>query len=163
FATGSVAFYEGSTLLGSVPLSTSLYGGWAKLMVPAWAAGSHPLTAVYSGDPGFVGSTSPATIQTTRPDPTTTSVVATSSAPVAALLSLGYPASILNSFGNGGGMAVDAAGNLFVADTSNNVIREVRADGTIVTVAGDGTFGYGGDGGPASVAQLAWPTALALD
>ena len=47
------------------------------------------------------------------------------------------------------GLAVDAAGNLYIADTGNNVVRKVSPDGTISTVAGTGTAGYLGDGGAA--------------
>ena len=60
------------------------------------------------------------------------------------------------------GLAVDAAGNLFIADTGNNRIRRVTAAGTITTVAGNGVFGYSGDGGPATAAHLANPTAVAV-
>src|ERR1017187_2684898 len=45
------------------------------------------------------------------------------------------------------GVAVDAAGNLFIADTFNNRIRKVLANGTIATVAGTGARGFSGDGG----------------
>jgi len=58
---------------------------------------------------------------------------------------------------------VDASGNLFIADEANHRIRMVSPDGTISTVAGNGTTGTGGDGGPATHAQLTSPTALALD
>jgi sugar lactone lactonase YvrE len=62
------------------------------------------------------------------------------------------------------GVAVDGSGNLFIADAGNNAIRElVPATGTIVTVAGTGTAGYGGDGGPATAAQLASPAGVAVD
>jgi trimeric autotransporter adhesin len=61
------------------------------------------------------------------------------------------------------GVAVDAAGNPFIADTSNNRIRKVSADGTIVTVAGNGQQGYSGDGGAATGAQLFRPNAVAVD
>jgi uncharacterized protein (TIGR03437 family) len=60
------------------------------------------------------------------------------------------------------GVAVDSAGNLFIADTSNNRIRKVTPDGTIQTIAG-GNAGFSGDGGPASKALLAYPEALVLD
>lgn len=56
------------------------------------------------------------------------------------------------------GLAVDGKGNVFVADSDNDAIREVRTDGTIVTVAGAAfRSGYGGDGGPATNAQLDYP------
>lgn len=61
------------------------------------------------------------------------------------------------------GVARDSAGNLFIADYLNNVIRKLAADGSISTVAGNGTPGYSGDGGPATSAQLAYPSAVALD
>ena len=62
------------------------------------------------------------------------------------------------------GMAFDATGNLYIADTANNRIREVAAaTGVVTTIAGDGTAGYSGDGGPAAHAQLSGPAALATD
>lgn len=61
------------------------------------------------------------------------------------------------------GVAVDAGGNLYIADFSNNRIRKVSTSGTIVTVAGNGNSGYSGDGGPATNAQLSTPTGVALD
>src|SRR5438034_3104998 len=62
------------------------------------------------------------------------------------------------------GVAFDAAQNLFIADRFNSRIRRVdAATGTITTVAGDGTFGFGGDGGPATAAQLTDPSGIALD
>ena len=62
-----------------------------------------------------------------------------------------------------GDIALDGAGNLYFSDTSNSRIRKVDAAGIITTVAGDGTRGYGGDGGPATAAQLNVPISLALD
>ena len=62
------------------------------------------------------------------------------------------------------GLAVDSAGNLFIADSANNVIREVvKATGDIITVAGNGTAGYSGDGGPATDAELNGPSGVAVD
>jgi sugar lactone lactonase YvrE len=62
------------------------------------------------------------------------------------------------------GLAVDAAGNVFIADTGNHRVRRVRAsDRVITTLAGTGTAGFSGDDGPAVSAQLAAPTGLALD
>jgi sugar lactone lactonase YvrE len=61
-------------------------------------------------------------------------------------------------------IAVDAAGNLFVADSMNHRIRMVNA-GTqqITTVAGNGEAGFSGDGGPASAARLDFPEDVAVD
>ena len=61
------------------------------------------------------------------------------------------------------GVAVDAHGDLFVADTYDNLVREVTPAGIITTVAGNGAAGYSGDGGTAITAELNGPTALALD
>ncbi len=61
------------------------------------------------------------------------------------------------------GMAVDAAGSLYIADSGNQVIRKVAANGIITTVAGTGTGGYLGDAGPATSAQLSGPCGVALD
>lgn len=55
------------------------------------------------------------------------------------------------------GVAVGPDGSLFIADCGNSVIRQVRPDGTIVTIAGKGSEGYTGDGGSATQAQLADP------
>jgi len=62
------------------------------------------------------------------------------------------------------GLAVDAAGNLFIADEFNHRIRRVAgATGVITTVAGTGTAGFGGDGGPATAAALNYPQGVAVD
>jgi uncharacterized repeat protein (TIGR01451 family) len=69
------------------------------------------------------------------------------------------------------GIAVDAEGNLFIADTGNHRIRKVDRNGIITTVAGDGTPGFtsegtplpNGDGGQATLARITYPGALAFD
>jgi uncharacterized protein (TIGR03437 family) len=60
-------------------------------------------------------------------------------------------------------LVVDSSGNLFIADSFNSRIRRVGADGIITTIAGNGVFGYTGDGGPALAAALFFPNGLALD
>jgi uncharacterized protein (TIGR03437 family) len=60
------------------------------------------------------------------------------------------------------GVAIDAAGNLYIADSGNNRIRKV-SNGIITTIAGNGNSGFGGDNGPASNAQLSGPSAVAVD
>jgi len=65
---------------------------------------------------------------------------------------LAYPQSV----------ALDSAGNLYIADTANSRIRKV-SNGVITTVAGDGTFGFSGDNGPATSAQLNGPVCVAVD
>ncbi|HEY2384676.1 MAG TPA: hypothetical protein VGK48_26165, partial [Terriglobia bacterium] len=61
------------------------------------------------------------------------------------------------------GVAVDSAGNLFIADTNNNRIRKVSTTGVISTVAGTGSAGFGGDGGAATGATFSGPTDVAVD
>jgi uncharacterized protein (TIGR03437 family) len=61
------------------------------------------------------------------------------------------------------GAALDAIGNLYIADQANNRIRRVGLDGTITTVAGMGIAGNTGDGGPAMVATLNAPTSVTFD
>jgi sugar lactone lactonase YvrE len=60
-------------------------------------------------------------------------------------------------------VAADYAGNIYIADTGNNVVRRVTPGGVITTIAGIGTVGYAGDGAAASVAQLSAPAGLAVD
>jgi uncharacterized protein (TIGR03437 family) len=61
------------------------------------------------------------------------------------------------------GIAIDNAGNLFIADTRNHRVRKVTPDGTISTVAGNGNGTEAGDGGPATQASLYYPKGLAVD
>jgi sugar lactone lactonase YvrE len=60
-------------------------------------------------------------------------------------------------------IAFDSKGNLYIADTDNQRVRKVDTTGIITTVAGNGTCGYSGDGGPATNAALYWPESIALD
>jgi hypothetical protein len=61
------------------------------------------------------------------------------------------------------GVAYDAAGNFYIADTDNFVIREVNLAGITTVVAGTGEQGFGGDGGPATSALLDSPEGIAFD
>ena len=61
------------------------------------------------------------------------------------------------------GLAVDAVGNLYLCDSSNNRVRKVDTNGYITTIAGDGNPGSSGDGGQAAAAELSNPSGLALD
>lgn len=61
------------------------------------------------------------------------------------------------------GIALGPDGSLFIADTTNQRIRKMSPDGTIQTVAGNGTVGNAGDGGPALSASLNFPNAITVD
>ena len=60
-------------------------------------------------------------------------------------------------------VAVDAVGNLYIADHVNDRVRMVLANGTITTLAGTATGGFNGDGIPASLAQLSRPAYVTID
>ena len=61
------------------------------------------------------------------------------------------------------GLAADGSGNLYVADIFNHVIRRIDPEGVITTMAGTGEPGFGGDGGPATEAELNHPRGVAVD
>ncbi|MBE2290849.1 MAG: SMP-30/gluconolactonase/LRE family protein [Chitinophagaceae bacterium] len=67
------------------------------------------------------------------------------------------------SINNPLGVAVDGAGNVYIVDTKNHCIRKVNSAGIISTIAGNGTAGYSGDGGPATAAKLYIPNKIVLD
>jgi sugar lactone lactonase YvrE len=81
-----------------------------------------------------------------------------------------------NGFGGDGGLAteailkyaaavaLDSAGNLYIADTINHRIRRVdESTKLIYTIAGNGVSGFSGDGGPALAAEITFPAAIAVD
>lgn len=61
------------------------------------------------------------------------------------------------------GIAVDATGNMYIADAQNNVIRKVNTANVITTLAGTGAAGFSGDGGMAAAATLMFPSSVAVD
>ena len=61
------------------------------------------------------------------------------------------------------GLAADSNGNLYIADSGNQRVRKISAGGVVSTVAGTGTAGFSGDGGPATQAQLNYPYGVAVD
>src|SRR5579883_752477 len=65
--------------------------------------------------------------------------------------------------GNIQGVAIDQSGNLYLSDTDNHRVRKVSPAGVITTIAGTGSAGFSGDGGPAAAAQLNLPYGLAAD
>jgi hypothetical protein len=68
------------------------------------------------------------------------------------------------AFSSPAGLAVDTAGNLFIADSGNNLVRKIAyVSGGITAAAGNGQSGFGGDGGLATLAQLNGPLGVAVD
>ena len=106
----------------------------------------------------YIADTSDNEIRKVMPDGTITTVAGTGAA---GFSGDGGPATSAQ-LSSPGGVAVDASGNLYVVDTGNNRLRKVAEDGTMTTVAGTGTAGYSGDGGPATSAQLHSPAGVAL-
>jgi len=75
----------------------------------------------------------------------------------------GRPATVAGLYGPSG-VAVDAEGNLYIADTSSHRVRKVAArNGIITTVAGNGSRGFTGDGNAATLAGVAYPQSVAVD
>jgi uncharacterized protein (TIGR03437 family) len=74
----------------------------------------------------------------------------------------GGPATAAN-LNNPTAVTVDSAGNIYFSDQYNQRIRKVDTNGIITTIAGNGTAGYSGDGGPATSAQLNYPGGLIVD
>ena len=140
---GTVTFMDGSTVLGTATLGA----GTATLTTTALAVGPHSLSAVYSGTGAAFAGSSTATVGPT-------SIITT----VAGNETAGYKgdgnSAITAEINGPQAVAVDAAGDIFIADSANNCIREVNAAGVISTVAGNGTRGYSGDGDPATAAEL---------
>ncbi len=60
------------------------------------------------------------------------------------------------------GLALDSAGDLYIADSGNNAVRKVSKSGVITTAAGNGSPGYSGDGGAATAAALDQPEGVAV-
>ena len=73
----------------------------------------------------------------------------------------GFPATVA-MLASPSGVAVDPAGNLYIADSDNNRVRKVSVAGVITTVAGNGIPGFSGDGSTATKAQLNYPTGVAV-
>ncbi len=59
-------------------------------------------------------------------------------------------------------VALDKAGNLYIADGGNSRIRKMTPDGMVRTIVGDGTAGFAGDGGPATAARINRPIGMVI-
>ncbi|MFC6646322.1 Ig-like domain repeat protein [Granulicella cerasi] len=146
---GTVSFYDGSTLLGS---STPVYlpGGYyyyvATISTTSLTRGVHTLSAVYSGDANFAGSTSTGTVKTTIL-PGNIWVVNGSSS-LSGINSTG--GALATTSGGGTGIAIDGSGSIWSLNTSASSVAKFSNTGTVVS------SGYNGAG-------LNLPAALAID
>jgi sugar lactone lactonase YvrE len=144
---GTVTFTSGTTTLGTAPVTA----GVATLSVSSLTAGTDKLNASYVDSSGNFAASATGNIIT---------VAGTGTAGFsgdngqATATELDAPS----------GVAVDSAGNVYIADTSDNRVREINhLTGVITTVAGTGVAGYRGDNGQATAAELHTPDGLALD
>ena len=157
---GTVEFLDNTTAGATIIGTATLTAGTASMVTTGLTVGPHMLTAIYLGDTADFANSSSSIVPAITTGSLITTVVGNGTT---------------GSSGDGGqataaelsspsGVVVDAEGDLFIADSSNNVVREVvLGTGVINTVAGDYTAGYSGDHGPATAAELNAPTALALD
>ena len=146
----SFSQYVISTVAGGVPPATPLAG-------PTASIGDPPRVAVDAAGNVYFGSVH--SVFKVDPSGGMTRIAGTGrygysgDGGPATNAQLSYPA----------GIAIDAAGNLFVADRDASVIRKITPDGTIGTFAGTGTAGSSGDGGPAAQAQFNGLLGLCFD
>ncbi len=148
---GTVAFYSGTTSLGSA----NVINGTATLTTTGLLPGLNVVSARYSGSGNFAASNS-----TVSPS----SLIQT----IAGNGTQGYTADGIAASSSGlyspSSIAVDASGNIFIADSANNRIRKVDASTHLIsTVAGTGFAGFSGDGGSPTLAMLNAPTGIAVD
>jgi N-acetylneuraminic acid mutarotase len=153
--TGTVTFMSGPKTLGSGPLNAN--GAATVLLTPF--VGNYSIVASYGGDAAHLSSSSTAQpVAVVSPD-----IFTYVGDGVRGFTGDGGPATSAE-ISAAWGLAFDAAGNLYIADGGNNDVRKViAATGIIETVAGNQTLGYGGDGGPATSAELNAPWGLAVD
>ena len=149
--TGTVAFYDGATQLGSATLSS----GSASFSTTSLALGAHHLYALYDGANTYYPSWSGGVLPGNTINPFAGNGTAGSSGNGGAATSAELSAP--------NGVAFDAAGDMFIADSANNEIREVNTNGVISIYAGTGTAGSTGDGGQATSAKLYTPMAIAFN
>ena len=143
---GTVTFHDE----GGAIASTTLVDGVATFATTSLAAGTHTVTASYGGTSAFAPST-------------TGTIVAAVGNGIPGYEGDDGPATAAE-LNNPIGLAFDSAGDLFLTDNGNNVVREVvKATGDIITVAGNGIAGYSGDGGPATDAELNGPYGIVVD
>jgi uncharacterized protein (TIGR03437 family) len=150
------------TQAGIYPLITTLAGGAMPPTAAPGASLSIPLSynaAIDAAGNVYFASTALNAVFRANPSGVVTRVAGTG---VAGMGGNGGPALQAQLTGPQS-VALDAAGNLYIADSGNLIIKKVDTSGNISTVAGDNNWGYTGDGGPAISAQIGFPWAVAVD
>ena len=143
---GTVTFSDQGGSLGTAPL----VNGVAEFTTSSSVTGAFVISASYGGTTSFAASATGTIVNVAGNG--TAGYTGNNGPATAAELNLPW------------GIAFDNAGDLFFADTGNNVVREVvKSTGKIVTVAGNGTAGYEGDHGPATAAELNGPNSVAVN
>jgi sugar lactone lactonase YvrE len=170
-ATGAVLFIADSAnhRIRRVDLASGIITTVAGTATPGFAGDGGPATAarlqdpkgVYSAPTGDLYIADSANERVRRVDPG--GIITTLAGSGAAGFSGdGGPATAAR-FDGPRAVTGDAAGNLYVADDNNHRVRRIDPSGLITTVAGTGTAGFSGDGGPAPAAQLNHPRGLTID
>ena len=149
-----------STVAGTGRFSLSGDGGPATAAdaFPCWLA-LGPDGSLYFTDDGDSRSNGNKRIRRVAPNGMITTVAGTG---VAGFTGDGGPATAAQ-LRSASGVAVDAGGNIFIAESFGQRIRKVDPSGKITTYAGTGAAGVGGDGGPAVSAQFNFPFGLTVD
>lgn len=149
-----------TTVAGTGRFSLSGDGGLATAAdaLPCWLA-IGPDGSIYFTDDGDARFTGNARIRRLATNGTISTVAGTG---VSGYSGDGGPAAAAQ-IRSAAGVAVDKGGNLFISDATGARIRKVDPSGRIITYAGTGAAGTGGDGGPAVSAQLNFPTGMTVD
>ena len=155
-------YVSGSTVNWNSSALATTYGSATQLTatVPAASIANAGSASVTVANPG-AGTSDPVTfsIQSSARNGTIATVAGTGTAGYSGDGGTATGAALKQPYG----VAVDSAGNLYIADTNNNVVRKVTGSGSIATVAGNGDSGYAGDGGTATSATLRQPRGVAVD
>jgi hypothetical protein len=146
-ATGSVQFLDGATVIGTATLS----GGLAALSTAALAAGSHSITAVYSGDGKYAGATSGAISQTVKA--TTTTVLSASTTTAVAGQTVTFTATVSPSAATGSVQFLDGATVIGTATLSGG--SATLSTSTLTVGSHSVTASYGGAAGYTTSASSA--------
>jgi uncharacterized protein (TIGR03437 family) len=147
FASGAAVNWNGTALPTTLVSATQLTATVAASLIAS--AGTASISVSSSGQ---LSNTINFTISP-PPQPTAAAIITTVAGtdwhfPTQSLPALSAPLGAIAA------IAVDQAGNVYAADTNNNVVERISPDGTLTVVAGNGIAGFSGDGGPATSASL---------